>query len=162
ADLDERRLHAREDVLDATLVDVSGDRAPLGALEVDLGNLAVLEHGDALLADVHGDEELTLRLGATAPRRLCSPSLALAFAALGGGVAAARGGLRLRLGLCLRATVRRLPPAAAASAAAPALALLLFLGRGRRGRVVDYYGLGCGRSGSLSGRRGAPPPEKTE
>ena len=61
ADLDERGLHAGEDVVDGALVDVAGDRAALGALEVDLGGPAVLEDGDALLADVDRDEELALR-----------------------------------------------------------------------------------------------------
>ena len=61
ADLDERGLHAREDVVDDAEVDVSGDRAPLGPLEVDLGDAVVLEDGDALLAHVDRDEELALR-----------------------------------------------------------------------------------------------------
>ena len=60
-DLDEGCLHAREDVVDDTLVHVARDRAALWALEVDLGDLVVLEHGDPLLADVDGDEELALR-----------------------------------------------------------------------------------------------------
>ncbi len=62
ADLDERGLHAREDVVDGALVDVARDRAAFRALEVDLGGAAVLDDGDALLADVYGDEELALRL----------------------------------------------------------------------------------------------------
>ena len=62
ADLDERGLHAREDVVDGALVDVARDRAALGALEVDLGGTAVLDDGDSLLADVDRDEELALRL----------------------------------------------------------------------------------------------------
>ena len=61
ADLDERGLHAREDVVDGALVDVARDRAALGPLEVDLGDLVVLEDGDALLADVDRDEQLALR-----------------------------------------------------------------------------------------------------
>ena len=44
ADLDERRLHPRQDVVDGPLVDVPRDRAALGPLEVDLGDLVVLEH----------------------------------------------------------------------------------------------------------------------
>ena len=52
ADLDERGLHPRQDVVDRAEVDVPGDRPALGALEVDLGDAVVLEHGDALLADV--------------------------------------------------------------------------------------------------------------
>ncbi len=61
ADLDERGLHPRQDVVDRAEVDVAGDRAAVGPLEVDLGDLVVLEHGDALLADVDGDEQLALR-----------------------------------------------------------------------------------------------------
>ena len=56
ADLDERGLHAREDVVDDALVDVAGDRAPTRAFEVHLGHAVVFEHGDRLLGDVHGDE----------------------------------------------------------------------------------------------------------
>ena len=48
-------------VVDLAEVDVARDRALLGPLEVDLGDLVVLEDGDALLADVDGDEELALR-----------------------------------------------------------------------------------------------------
>ena len=62
ADLDERGLHAGQDVVDDAEVDVAGDRAALGPLEVDLGDLVVLEHGDALLAGVDRDEQLALRL----------------------------------------------------------------------------------------------------
>ena len=40
ADLDERGLHARQDVVDDAEVDVAGDRAALGPLEVDLGDLS--------------------------------------------------------------------------------------------------------------------------
>ena len=60
ADLDERGLHAGQHVVDRALVDVAGDRALLGPLEVDLGDALVLEHGDALLADVDRDQELAL------------------------------------------------------------------------------------------------------
>ena len=62
ADLDERGLHARQHVVDGAEVDVAGDRAVLRALEVDLGDDAVLDHGDALLAGVDRDEQLALRL----------------------------------------------------------------------------------------------------
>ena len=61
ADLDERGLHPRQDVVDRAEVDVPGDRPPLGPLEVDLGDAVVLEDGDALLADVDRDEQLALR-----------------------------------------------------------------------------------------------------
>ncbi len=60
-DLDERGLHARQDVVDDAQVDVAGDRAALRALEVDLGDAIVLEDRDALLADVDRDDELALR-----------------------------------------------------------------------------------------------------
>ena len=43
ADLDERGLHAGQDVVDRAEVDVAGDRAALGPLEVDLGDAVVLE-----------------------------------------------------------------------------------------------------------------------
>ena len=62
ADLDERGLHARQDVVDGAEIDVAGDRAVLRPLEVDLGDDLVLEHGDALLARIDGDEQLALRL----------------------------------------------------------------------------------------------------
>src|SRR5262249_30712365 len=62
ADLDERGLHARQDVVDLSEVDVAGDRAPVRPLEIHLGDLVVLEHGYPLLADVDGDEQLALRL----------------------------------------------------------------------------------------------------
>ena len=61
ADLDERRLHPRQDVVDLAEIDVARDRAVVRPLEIDLGGLAVLEHGDTLLADVDGDEQLALR-----------------------------------------------------------------------------------------------------
>ena len=38
ADLDERGLHAGQDVVDRAEIDVAGDRAALGPLEVDLGD----------------------------------------------------------------------------------------------------------------------------
>ena len=60
-DLDERRLHPGQHVVDDAEVDVPGDRAPLGPLEVDLGDAIVLDHGDALLADVDRDQQLALR-----------------------------------------------------------------------------------------------------
>src|SRR5439155_20065052 len=60
ADLDERGLHPGQDVVDDAFVDVPGDRAALGALEVGLGDAFVLDDGDALLADVDGDDELAL------------------------------------------------------------------------------------------------------
>jgi hypothetical protein len=61
ADLDEGGLHSGQDVVDDAEVDVPGDRAALGALEVDLCDAVVLEDGDPLLAHVDGDEQLALR-----------------------------------------------------------------------------------------------------
>src|SRR5581483_6979410 len=152
---------AREDVVDDALVDVAGDRAALGALEVDLRDLVVLEDGDALLARVDGDEQLALRLRERRPAWRPAARLGL----LAGGLAARRA-LRLdgRL-LALRLLARRLglggvggglgarggglarlaaPPAAAAAAAAPRLRRRLAVGVGR--------GLGLGRC--LGGGRG--------
>ena len=78
ADLDERRLHPGEHVVDRAEVDVPRDRPPLGALEVDLGDLVVLEQGDALLADVDRDQQLALRRGSGARRgRAGGPCAAL-------------------------------------------------------------------------------------
>ena len=49
---------------------------PLGPLEVDLRDLVVLEHGDTLLADVDGHEQLALRLRKRCPAwRLAAPAL---------------------------------------------------------------------------------------
>ena len=67
ADLDERRLHPGEHVVDDAEVDVAGDRAAFRPLEVDLGDPLVLEHRDALLADVDRDHELAFCLRAAAP-----------------------------------------------------------------------------------------------
>src|SRR6478672_4546905 len=67
ADLDERRLHAGQDVVDNTEVDVPGDRPALRPFEVDLGDLVVLEDGDALLAGVDRDDELALGLRQRCP-----------------------------------------------------------------------------------------------
>ena len=65
------------------LVDVPRDRALLGPLEVDLGDAVVLEDGDALLADVDGDEELALRgRQRRAARRLAARRVATGAAAL--------------------------------------------------------------------------------
>src|SRR5205085_10150169 len=77
AELDEGGLHARQHVVDAAEVDVARDRPPFRPLEVDLRDLVVLEHRDALLADVDRDEQLALRLRKRcAPRRLAPASLA--------------------------------------------------------------------------------------
>ena len=60
ADVDEGGLHPRQDPRHASLVDVSDDAALLAALDLHLGDAAVLEDGDAGLAVVGGDEELFL------------------------------------------------------------------------------------------------------
>src|SRR6266480_5153077 len=79
----ERRLHPGQDVVDAAEVDVAGDRAALRPLEVDLGGLAVLEDGDAALADVDRDEQFALRCGKrSAALRFPAPAGRLVAAAL--------------------------------------------------------------------------------
>ena len=60
ADVDERGLHAGEDVVDDALVDVARDRAVRRAAEVDLGDLPVLEDGNRLLEHLDGDQDLLL------------------------------------------------------------------------------------------------------
>ena len=86
ADLDERCLHAGEHVVDDALIDVAGDRAPLGPLEVRLGDAVVFDHGDALFAHVDRDQELALggRKRRSPGRGLapCRPLLAGSGAAL--------------------------------------------------------------------------------
>ncbi len=59
-DLDERRFHSGKDVVDGSEVDVPRDRTALRPLEIDLCDAVVLDHGDALLADVDGDQQLAL------------------------------------------------------------------------------------------------------
>ena len=81
ADLDERCLHSGQHVVDDALVDVPGDRAALGPLEIDLGDAVVLEDGDALLADVDRDEQLALRGRQRRPARRCGGGVARAFLA---------------------------------------------------------------------------------
>src|SRR5947208_2867419 len=61
ADLDDRRLHPGQDVVDLAEVDVARDRAALGPLDIDLGGTGVLEDRDAAFADVHADEQPALR-----------------------------------------------------------------------------------------------------
>ena len=127
ADLDERGLHAREDVVDGALVDVAGDRASLRALEVDLGGAVVLQDCDALLADVDRDEELALRLRKRRPAGRLAAALLLALRALAALLAGLALGLLLlgRLGLFLgglgggRRAGRLAPVPAAAGSASP-------------------------------------------
>ena len=89
ADLDERGLHPGQDVVDLAEVDVARDRPALRPLEVDLGDLVVLEHGDALLADVDGDDQLALRRRQRRAARRLAPA-AVARSRRGGAPAAAR------------------------------------------------------------------------
>ena len=152
-DLDKGRLHARENVVDDALVDVAGDRAAFGPLEVDLGDLVVLEHRNTLLADVDGDEELALRgrqrrparrgsapLGATATGALGRLALGTALLLLG----------RVGLGLGRRSRFRLLLAAAAAAATASALRLGLFARRWRVERCWNYwFGLGSALHGRV-------------
>ena len=62
ADVDERRLHPGQDVRDLAQVDVADDAA-LGAFDVELDELAVLEQGDARLVRVVRDEHLAVHAG---------------------------------------------------------------------------------------------------
>src|SRR5262249_17361535 len=158
-DLDERGLHAGQDVVDLSEVDVAGDRAPLRPFEIHLGDLVVLEHRDALLADVDGDEQRTLRLGQRrTARRLAATALLRALP-----LAALRLSLRPRLrrllllgflGLRLGRGGRRLLRTAAPTAATAAAAGLRRGARlSRLGGGLWGYGLGClNGSGSLERR----------
>src|SRR5581483_8431407 len=159
ADLDERRLHPGQHVVDDAQVDGAGDRAALGTLEVDLGDLVVLEHGDALLAGVDRHEQLALRLRQRrALRRLPAARCGRALLALG---LLALGLLALGRLLLLGRRRRRdrrggggragggLPfaVAPAARAAAPLLRGLVRVRRrtGRRARGVrGFRGFRCG------------------
>ena len=58
ADLDERRLHARQHARDPSLVDVADQAAPAVALEEYLLKHAVLDHGGARLVGTRVDEDL--------------------------------------------------------------------------------------------------------
>jgi hypothetical protein len=157
ADLDEGRLHPGQDVVDGAEVDVAGDRALAGSLEVDLGDAVVLEHGDALLEGGDGDEGLALRRRAGAPLRLDAATALAGAAAAAIAVGPALGRLALGLGGLV------------------GLRLLRLLGGGRRGRLglclarglagtatpaagaATALGTGCGGVGAaLSGRRGLP------
>src|SRR3546814_571489 len=64
-DLDERRLHARHHPLHAALVDVADHAARPAALDVQLLQHAVLDHGDAGFA--RGDVDQDLFAHATCP-----------------------------------------------------------------------------------------------
>ena len=67
ADVDERGLHARQDVGDDALIDVPDDGAMSTALDEELGEDAAVEDGDAGLADSGIDDDLAChRWGAPA------------------------------------------------------------------------------------------------
>ena len=158
ADLDERGLHSGQDVVDLAEVDVAGDRAALGPLEVDLGDLVVLEHGDALLADVDRDDQLALRLrqrcaarrfaaaaaAARLRRRSCrceTTFFSLGLRSVFRGVAGFRAGASSfsgSVGACARRAGGLLPTASAAATAAS----LRLRGIGCRGGAVTGGGRG--------------------
>ena len=130
ADLDERGLHSRQDVVDGAEVDVPGDRALLGPLEVDLGDAVVLEDGDALLADVDRDQELALglRQRGAALRRAAARLAGAAFLAL-----APLGGRALRLAAFALAPAPSPAPSAPAAARLRRQRCRAASGRDRRG-----------------------------
>src|SRR5207302_7170112 len=157
ADLDERGLHSREDVVDRAEVDVSRDRAAFGTFEVDLGDAVVLEDGDSLLADVDRDEQFALRLGKRrAARRLAAAALLLrpfAFAPGRRWLSLRLGSGRLGSGRLRFRRCRRLDSGGLARASAPAAATAtarrLGGGGGRlsrlRGGLCGYrFGCFCG------------------
>src|SRR6476469_6790083 len=135
---------------------------------IRLGDLVVLDHGDALLADVDGDQQLTLRGRQRRPSRRCTPPRCALLARSGTPVGTRRlllGGLGLDLGLVLlgfgRAGLGRVGPAlgagaralssAAASTAASALAGCA-LGCARLGGRLAYCVVGGrGNRRALSG-----------
>ena len=57
-DLDECRLHARQDARHPALVDIADEPAPAGTLDVDLLQRAVLDDRGARLARRDVDEDL--------------------------------------------------------------------------------------------------------
>ena len=58
ADVNERGLHAGEDLRDPPLVDIANDTARLLALDEDLDDLIVLENGDPCVVVARGDDHL--------------------------------------------------------------------------------------------------------
>ena len=162
-DLDERCLHPGQDVVDDAEVDVAGDRAPLGPLEVDLGDAIVLDHGDALLADVDRDQQLALRGRQRRPpwrlaATLGAAALASGAAPVGGPLgplaprrlahaqAPSRSSPRRRSPRAVATLAGRPLPATTATAAAPSLVSQRLCVRACRGRF-------CGRNALLLGLR---------
>ena len=170
ADLDERGLHAGQHVVDDAEVDVAGDRPALRPLEVHLGDLVVLQHGDALLARVDGHEQLAPRLRQRrALRRLPAALLRLARLALGllllvggrlGGLSGrGRGPSRGRAGLLLAVPAPARPAAALAGGGAGCGCGCFFVGVRLDGRrLVFDRGFRCG-SGSRERRLVLLPTE---
>src|SRR4029453_5669552 len=136
-----------------------------GPLDVDLGDLVVLEDGDPLLAYVDGDQQLPLRgrQRRAARRRsaalllLSAPAGALGRLSLRAGLLAGRLGLRLGRG---SRGVRLLLTTPTAAASASALGLRLVARRAPGGRPLGY-GLGLGRALRGGGFLGLPAPENT-
>ena len=169
-DVDERRLHARQDVVDDALVDVPGDRAMRSPPEVHLGDLPVLEDRDRLLEHVDGDEDLLLDVRHTVrggPVSAREPAALLALRRL-----AAAALLRPAVGLPRRGPAPAWPDAAGASSSAMPLSVVGLLlrprppRRPRRRPRPASSGIGPGgpgrtflrerrRSGGLDA---APPP----
>ena len=102
-------------VVDLAEIDVAGDRALLGPLEVDLRDLVVLEHGDALLADVDGHEQLALR----GRQRRAARRLAAAARRTLGAAAFLPLGHRLALAGCVAGLLLAFAPSAFAAPERP-------------------------------------------
>ncbi len=165
-DLDERRFHSGQDVVDRPEIDVAGDRAALGPFQVDLGDAIVLDDGDALLADVDRDQELALGLrqrrallrdAAAVALLIRTALLPLAPLALLARLALAtlRGRLLLRLlgrlgrGLGGREGAGLLAPAPAAVAATSLPGIGCRVGRSRREGRLSLCRLRGGRGSFL-------------
>ena len=58
ADVDERRLHARQDSFDASFIDVAGEAVGTGALQMHFGQRMVLDERDAGFEPADVDEQL--------------------------------------------------------------------------------------------------------
>ena len=63
AEVDEGRLHARQDLRHAALVDIADDAAIALALDEDLGDQIVLENGHTCFVAVRGDDHFFVHMG---------------------------------------------------------------------------------------------------